>query len=743
MRARLRGQGQKRGLGPGPVAGVRPHLARERHVPRGQHGDVAALDRGAGAVPRPLGRVSDHRRARRGGHGHHPRRGGGRAAAPLRRRDDGPARGPARPGRARGVLRGRLRGAGKRRPRRAVSPPERGRARGEGRGGGGGRGRRRGRRARRGAQGRRRVDADRRGGRGAAGVGEGPAGRLIRRRRRRARPRPGVPRGPQGGRAGRVAAGAVRALGKRGEEDGEVPAELRQVHRRLHLLLLVRRAPDPGRGGVARGRAAPLRGGAQGRRGPRGRGVSERRVGDRRLLEPRDRPGRRELPAGGVGRRGRGSQGADVPRGQAAPEAGTARPLGRRAGDGRLLPNGRAGLRLDQAEASANGGDAPPGAERHRLGRARDARRGARREGGPDERRSAHQAGRLVRLLGDRRDLRRQLRGALREVRHRRRRRAHGQRAALGPDRRLRAGLLPGLALRLRGRHLVQHEPHVQQFVERVEAPGVRRAGLLDLLLDRRVRRVFALRHLGRHHERGLGLRGRVRHRGGRGHRRGLRPRRRREVQPRHRAQADGARGAPPRVAVRLDFPHADRRHGGRRSQGSPVHQVQAPKAGQGRLGRVRRRVTRAGRRRRGRAGRLGGVRAARGRVVRGRVAVHVRRLLPLLRGRVRGRQARALLPRVHALRHARLALVRRRRADPRRALHRAGRPAWHYLLQQHQQGVVSRARRHTHLPHVEALPGHRPAALRQAEPSRPVARADAAAGRGGGRPRTRRGDGA
>jgi len=117
-------------------------------------------------------------------------------------------------------------------------------------------------------------------------------------------------------------------------------------------------------------------------------------------------------------------------------------------------------------------------------------------------------------LVHLRTDLRRQLRGALREVRHRRRRRAHGQRAALGPDRRLRAGLLPGLALRLRGRHLVQHEPHVQQFVERVEAPGVRRAGLLDLLLDRRVRRVFALRHLGRHHERGLGLRGRVRHRG-------------------------------------------------------------------------------------------------------------------------------------------------------------------------------------------------------------------------------------
>ena len=31
MRNRLPGQDQARGLGPGPVAGVRPHLARERH----------------------------------------------------------------------------------------------------------------------------------------------------------------------------------------------------------------------------------------------------------------------------------------------------------------------------------------------------------------------------------------------------------------------------------------------------------------------------------------------------------------------------------------------------------------------------------------------------------------------------------------------------------------------------------------------------------------------------------------
>ena len=44
---------------------------------------------------------------------------------------------------------------------------------------------------------------------------------------------------------------------------------------------------------------------------------------------------------------------------------------------------------------------------------------------------------------------------------------------------------------------------------------AVRRAGLLDLLLDRRVRRVPALRHLGRHLERGLVLRGRVRRRRG------------------------------------------------------------------------------------------------------------------------------------------------------------------------------------------------------------------------------------
>ena len=135
MRARLPVQDQARGLGPGPVAGVRPHLARERHVPRGQHGDVAALARDSGAVHRPLGGVQNRRRARRGGHRDHPRRGGGRAAEPLRRRDDGPARASAGAGRARGVLRGRLREARRRRARRAVSSPERGHARGgEGRG---------------------------------------------------------------------------------------------------------------------------------------------------------------------------------------------------------------------------------------------------------------------------------------------------------------------------------------------------------------------------------------------------------------------------------------------------------------------------------------------------------------------------------------------------------------------------------------------------------------------------------
>ena len=40
------------------------------------------------------------------------------------------------------------------------------------------------------------------------------------------------------------------------------------------------------------------------------------------------------------------------------------------------------------------------------------------------------------------------------------------------------------------------------------------------------------------------------------------------------------------------------------------------------------------------------------------------------------GRQACALLPRDHALRHARCALVRRRRPDPHRAVYRAGHPA-------------------------------------------------------------------
>ena len=108
----------------------------------------------------------------------------------------------------------------------------------------------------------------RRGGRGAPRVPEGQ-GRArargpLRRRRRRARSRPGVLRGPQGGRAGRVAAGAARALG--GQGTAAVPAGLRQVHRRVHLLLLVRRAQDPEPGGVARGRAAPLRGGEESRR---------------------------------------------------------------------------------------------------------------------------------------------------------------------------------------------------------------------------------------------------------------------------------------------------------------------------------------------------------------------------------------------------------------------------------------------------------------------------------------------
>ena len=117
-------------------------------------------------------------------------------------------------------------------------------------------GRRRGRRARRAAQGRRRGAGGRRGGPRCAprvleGQGRARARGPLRRRRRRARSRPtGVLRGPQGGRAGRLAAGAARALG--GQGTAEVPAGLRQVHRRVHLLLLVRRAQDPEPGGVAR-----------------------------------------------------------------------------------------------------------------------------------------------------------------------------------------------------------------------------------------------------------------------------------------------------------------------------------------------------------------------------------------------------------------------------------------------------------------------------------------------------------
>ena len=49
-------------------------------------------------------------------------------------------------------------------------------------------------------------------------------------------------------------------------------------------------------------------------------------------------------------------------------------------------------------------------------------------------------------------------------------------------------------------------------------------------------------------------------------------PRRRCELQPERRGPAHGPRGAPPRVAVRRHIPHAARRHGGRRAQGSPVH---------------------------------------------------------------------------------------------------------------------------------------------------------------------------
>ena len=102
-------------------------------------------------------------------------------------------------------------------------------------------------------------------------------------------------------------------------------------------------------GGVARGRAAPLR---EGRRKPSlttRPGVSGRRVGDRHLLEPRERRGRRDLPPRGAGR-GDGVLEADVPRGQAAPETGKAQPLDRDAGDGGILLNGVAGLRVPQSK---------------------------------------------------------------------------------------------------------------------------------------------------------------------------------------------------------------------------------------------------------------------------------------------------------------------------------------------------------------------------------------------------------
>ena len=209
-----------------------------------------------------------------------------------------------------------------------------------------------------------------------------------------------------------------------------------------------------------------------------------------------------------------------------------------------------------------------------------DARPGARREVGPDERGAAHQALRLVRLLGDRRGVCRELGGALQGIRQGRRR----QCSRVGAARRLRAGLLPGwlfdyVAVILYNTNRMFNSLWSESSLQASVARDY------HLLLDRRVRRVPALRHLGRHLERGLVLRGECDAAA--------------DEDEDEDADVDAA-SFNPSVAVRL-MARAVPRHAWPfaaiflmqigdmaadcRAQGSPIHQVRAPEAGQGRVG--------------------------------------------------------------------------------------------------------------------------------------------------------------
>ena len=115
-------------------------------------------------------------------------------------------------------------------------------------------------------------------------------------------------------------------------------------------------------------------------------------------------------------------------------------------GEGGLLPHGAEGLPAPPPRAHPDGAHAPAGAARRRLARARDAGRGARREGRPRVGRPLHQDLLLVRLLGRRHGLHGRVRGHLPEAGGAAERRAADRRRLLGAPRGFGAGLLPGLA---------------------------------------------------------------------------------------------------------------------------------------------------------------------------------------------------------------------------------------------------------------------------------------------------------